>query len=743
MKTYLTFCLLCCALFSSAQKIVYNVDAEMISPATKMPKDWLFSFNEQQKDSYEIKVDNAVKQSGEHSISIRKRTNQAQFGVIDYTIPQVFMGKTIELKGFIKMEQVDSGFVGLWMRIDGKEGSIAFNNMQDQKLKGTSDWKEYTINLPYDSDAARTIHIGGLLAGSGTAWFDGFQLFIDGIEINQAPIKPVILLPADLDTAFAVSSGIAPFKITPQIINNLTLAGQFWGFLKYYHPSVAKGDYNWDAELFRFLPGVILAKNNKELNMILESYLDKIGTPMSEVERIYENVALKPDYGRLFDRAVCSQTLTDKLLAVKNAKRTSSHYYVSMIPGIGNPKFEHEKPYAGTAYPDAGYRILSLYRYWAMINYFFPYKDVMGTDWNKQLSASIPEFVEAENAQAYVLATLKIIAKINDTHANIPSNNERLNQFKGKNKLPFKARFYGDKLVVSGYYSDTLNVRQKFQIGDIVTAINGKPLEKMIKEFLPYTAASNYDTQLRDLPGFLLRGNTESFTVALNRAGTKIVATTPALPVYYYGKANPAEEKTAFRLLNDEIGYVYPGKYKNADLPAIRQLFKNTKGIIVDMRCYPSDFMPFTFGSYIKSGSTPFVKFTKGELLQPGLFTYTPALKNGEQSGSNYKGHVIVIVNATSQSQAEYTTMAFQSSPNVKVIGSTTAGADGNVSPIILPGGISTMISGIGVFYPDGTPTQRVGVKIDYVLKPTVKGLVEGKDELLEKAKEMLGSLSK
>ena len=48
------------------------------------------------------------------------------------------------------------------------------------------------------------------------------------------------------------------------------------------------------------------------------------------------------------------------------------------------------------------------------------------------------------------------------------------------------------------------------------------------------------------------------------------------------------------------------------------------------------------------------------------------------------------------------------------------------------------MISGIGVFYPDGTPTQRIGVKIDYPLHPTIKGINEGKDELLEKAMELI-----
>ena len=50
------------------------------------------------------------------------------------------------------------------------------------------------------------------------------------------------------------------------------------------------------------------------------------------------------------------------------------------------------------------------------------------------------------------------------------------------------------------------------------------------------------------------------------------------------------------------------------------------------------------------------------------------------------------------------------------------------------------MISGINVLYPDGTETQRKGVKIDVPLKPTILGIKAGRDELLEKAKEIINS---
>jgi hypothetical protein len=66
------------------------------------------------------------------------------------------------------------------------------------------------------------------------------------------------------------------------------------------------------------------------------------------------------------------------------------------------------------------------------------------------------------------------------------------------------------------------------------------------------------------------------------------------------------------------------------------------------------------------------------------------------------------------------------------VVGSTTAGADGNVSDFVLPGGLRTMISGIGVFYPDKKPTQQVGIVPDKVVYATIEGLRNGRDEVLE-----------
>jgi hypothetical protein len=50
------------------------------------------------------------------------------------------------------------------------------------------------------------------------------------------------------------------------------------------------------------------------------------------------------------------------------------------------------------------------------------------------------------------------------------------------------------------------------------------------------------------------------------------------------------------------------------------------------------------------------------------------------------------------------------------------------------------MISGIGVFYPDKTPTQRIGIVPNVEVRPTIAGIRAGRDEVLEEAaRQILG----
>ena len=75
-------------------------------------------------------------------------------------------------------------------------------------------------------------------------------------------------------------------------------------------------------------------------------------------------------------------------------------------------------------------------------------------------------------------------------------------------------------------------------------------------------------------------------------------------------------------MLDNNVGYVTLKNIKQEDVDLIREQFKDAKGIIIDIRNYPSAFMPFTLGTFLTSKRSDFVKFTSGNINYPGEFTF-------------------------------------------------------------------------------------------------------------------------
>ena len=147
---------------------------------------------------------------------------------------------------------------------------------------------------------------------------DDFQLLIDGDDISNAKPKPKKTFKADEDTEFDAGSKIVIKTYTPQTATNLELLGRIWGFLKYYHPTVAMGDYNWDAELFRIMPKIINVKNTNERNTIFVEWIDRLGkiTPVKAQNAQEGKVKLQPDFAWM-EKPELGKTLSEKLNDVK------------------------------------------------------------------------------------------------------------------------------------------------------------------------------------------------------------------------------------------------------------------------------------------------------------------------------------------------------------------------------------------------------------------------------------------
>ncbi|MFS4493142.1 S41 family peptidase [Maribacter sp. 2308TA10-17] len=727
--------LLCPMLFfgQTTQK-KFNLDFEETIADSKLPKGW------HKWGNYQLQKDSLTIFSGNYSGKIIADKSGSSFGSIAFKIPANYKGKEIRLEGYMKIENVTKGVAGLLLRLDGDGGVLQFDNMMNKGIKGSIDWKKYSITLPFPENTT-DIYVAGILSGSGEAWFDDFSVFVDGKDIQTLKEEIKELSKAQRDTIFDNGSKVVFPKLNEPKLENLALLCKIWGFLKYFHPNLATGDYNWDYELFRFLPSYLAVKNNIERDEILSDWINKYGT-VKECKKCkpFDKNAFKVSNLNWISDSKLSEELEKKLLFIQKNRHQGKGYHISLVKNIGNPKFSNENAYREMPYPDAGFRLLTLYRYWNIIQYYFPYKHLMDKEWNETLKDFLPRLIEAKDELEYEIATLQLIGRIQDTHANLWNGNNAISESRGDNFAPVHLRFIENQLVVVDYYNPELKETTGLEVGDVILKINGQDVDQIVKEKLPFYPASNYPTQLRDIAADMLRSNDEKCKLTFkndNGIQQKEITLYPRADLSIYRWYPESKDTKSYKLLNDNVGYVTLQTINYDDVEQIKEDFQNLKGIVVDIRNYPSEFVPFALGSFFTSKFVPFVKFTVVNGDFPGEFSFGKNLSI-PQKGKNFDGKVIVLVNELSQSQAEYTAMAFRAGDNVTIIGSTTAGADGNVSGIPLPGGISTMISGIGVYYPDGTETQRVGIVPDIEIKPTIKGVRAGKDEVLEKAIELI-----
>ena len=737
MKKPVTLILFCCLFFFISCQIseknnIYNFGFEKYDKVSYKPLDWI----DCGKGS-DISIDPSTVFEGNYSLKIEK-SDVSGFGCYAYTIPVNFEGNEIGLTAFLKLQNVNNGFAGISLQIDGDEGVLEHDNMMDKNLHGTSDWEKYAIDLKLPDNATK-IHIGAYLTGEGNIWVDDFKLRIDNKDINQISPKSKTTKP---EFDFSEDSGVNLENLGEVNVKNAVVLGQIWGFLKYHHPKVMKGDFDWDYELFMIMQNVYDAKNRNERNLILHDWIEGFG--LVENYRVEDTlqqgkVKLNPNFSWINSEEISNYPVAEELKKINLKKSQGPQSYVTLVPGARNPIFKNENDYKNLKYPDPGFRLLALYRFWNIIQYFYPYFYLIEDDWNEVLYEFVPKFINASNELEYKLVLLELMSKVQDSHVQIIGNDKTLGQFWGTKMAPLELRFIDEKLVITKILEPSVTNDMDIKIGDQITKVDGVGVDEILGQRLNYVPGSNRQTKLRDIARKIIRSNKEKMDLTLERTTDNWEIELNLVDLSFQYQRGLESHKW----IQEDIGYIYPGKLQQGEIGDIMEKFLDTKGLIVDLRCYPSDFIVFSLSKYLMDKPKDFVKFTHANLNKPGLFTFTEPLSVGEINNNSYKGKVIIIIDETTQSQAEYTAMALRVAPDALVVGGNSAGADGNVSEVLLPGGIVTYITGIGVYYPDGTETQRIGIVPDIMIKPTIEGIRKGIDEPLRKAIELINEKKK
>lgn len=507
-----------------------------------------------------------------------------------------------------------------------------------------------------------------------------------------------------------------------------------WGFLKYYHPNVAKGTFDWDKQLIEKIDDLETIQDKKQLNALYSQWIDSLG--------IVENCKLcQPDNNKVYflknfnlewtkNESIFTSEVIGKLQFIEKNRYIGEPYYF----GKGGRKiFFRNDDSLGSKFISRPIALLELFRYWNFVEYFFPYKYETDQNWNDVLIEMIPKFISINNDLNYHLALAELVTKIDDSHAFLFSPLISLNQY-GRRKVPIEYSYAEGKLIVTRINSTLYKEESPLKIGDIIYDINGKTISQMVNGFSKYIPASNSWGKIKKVKNLFLFSNKDSIEVKLERDGQNIalkVKTYLLKDIIYERKATP--KKWRFYDQDKKIGYVDMGIIEREDLSEMYQNLKTTESIIFDLRNYPKQtirplsllFLPET---------TIYYQFNFPETTYPGIF-YSRKNSIGRKNDDYYKGNVVVLIDENTQSQAETTTMMFKQHPRAKTIGSYTSGANGDVIRFKIAG-LETSFTGLGAYYPDQRETQRIGIIPDIFIKPTLKGIKEGKDEVLERALE-------
>lgn len=554
-------------------------------------------------------------------------------------------------------------------------------------------------------------------------------------------------LPREKDTEFNNGSGIETAALSDVQTESLYKLCKVWGYTKYHHPSVISGEYNWDAELFRVMPDILGAEESGETNAILMEWLEKFPVAQKRVDdaeiwkQIQEELGKKVlDTSWIEDTSWLGEELSDYLCSMSELYISDrANGYASFEKG-GVVSFENERMYS-VSDKDMGMKLLGLFRFWNMYEYYSPNVEITVEDWDEVLKKAIPEVAEAPDYRSYVLAIAQAVSKTGDAHITIADKEKLLYYYYGRNFLPCSIKMIDGQAVIDQAKNTLLS-------GDILVAVDGMKIGDRIEEQRQYLPLSEPDKILNKMEHLLLETQGTEAEVQIMRDGKEKTLRVRTQKYQYFYK-NPVQNGL---LDKEDIGYIDPSALEKGELERLMKEFEDTNGIIVDMRYYPSTPIMYLLGEYIVPEQKTFSMIGMPNQAMPGAYWTQEMVvgkgilkeqENDIRTFKPYQGKIVLLMDESSQSQSEFTVMALRQSPNAIVVGSPSIGADGNIAKLSLPGSVILHISGLGVYTPEGGQTQRCGVKPDIECYPTVEGIRAGRDELIEKAIELINADAK
>jgi len=425
------------------------------------------------------------------------------------------------------------------------------------------------------------------------------------------------------------------------------------------------------------------------------------------------------------------ETLLKALELARKPVRKVKSREVELPPG----RWRVDAAYPEMTYPGREYRLLALFRLWNVVELFYPYKHLMDSDWDGALRTFLPRFAQAKDAAQYALVVAEMSALLRDGHVTLHGHPELEKRGIAGGFAPFEVMELDGKPVVVrvGDAAAAPGLKK----GQVIETLDGQPIAPRLEALKPYVTASHAAALRYRLWARALSGPDGSqATVGVRDADGQLKQ------VRFTRSLRPAPPSgDPWRVSQDNVGYVDLTRLMPAEVAPLFEKMKSTRALVLDMRGYPNGTL-WALTPYLTTRKARYGAVFERNIVSAGEATgrYKFHEELPRANVPLYRGRTVMLIDERTISQAELTGLFLEAANGTTFIGTPSAGADGDVTNLVLPGGIALLFSGEDVRHADGRQLQRVGLKPQVYARPTLAGIRDGKDEVLEQALGFLRS---
>jgi len=586
-------------------------------------------------------------------------------------------GKTVKMSAWVKALPGDmNSQAQLWLRVEGPAGPIFFDNMRDRPIR-YPEWSEYTISGPVAAGAKRIV-FGAMVFSKGKFLVDGFRLSVTDAAGREEPLT--------------VGNGGFEEGAAGAAPSSWSIQSPAMDF------RVQEDDFREGKRALSFSTKILpfagpLFEKRAPADGIIEK---EIG--LGIICRI--PLALESDADGTLPRSEAQDL--DRL-------RTALDALVRVPLSAG----------------EENVRLGDVIIAWNVFQHFYPYFDVVKADWDKVLTRTFERALSDRTEEEFIRTLSWLVARLDDGHGGVYRTQQ--------NKMvrpPFRVEWIEDSAVI------TSSGDAQFRRGDIVLALDGKDAEDTLREEEEYVSGSPQWKRFR--PTFLFgSGPAGTKSRAKLRRGRDVLEAEFERSVQ--APVSDAPARAPIDMLAEGIFYVDLSRASWPDINARIQELAAARGVVFDLRGYPNgNHQVLSHLLREPDRSSAWMKIPLVVLPDREGWTYQEVGWNLPVANPHIGGRVVFLTDGRAISYAESFLSFVEHYKLGDIVGEPTAGANGNVNPFVLPGRYSISWTGMKVVKHDGSRHHTVGVLPTIPCSRTIAGVAAGRDELLEKALEII-----